>query len=194
MVRLLRIPLLLTTLAAMLAWSRPAGAASLQGVTVPEQEMMDGTRLRLNGIGVRSVSVFQIDVYVAGLFLEEPTKDAATILKSPGKKLLVMTFLRDLTADKARQAWVEAFERTCRPPCQLAKATVDQFMAAVPDVKKGDVVKFQFSVNTLRVTVNGRELGVIHDPLFEQVILSSFLGASPTSPALKKGLLGLGGE
>ena len=192
MVRMLRMPLLTAVLVAGLGWGGPVGAASLQGVNVPEHEMMDGTQLRLNGIGLRTVSVFQIDVYVAGLFLEEPTTDATSILKSPRKKVLVMTFLRELSADKARQAWNEAFERTCRAPCQLAKATVDQFLAAVPDMRKGDVVKFQFSVNTLRVMVNGRELGVIHDPVFEQTVLASFIGPAPTSTSLKKGLLGLG--
>lgn len=192
MLRPLRVPVLIAVLSAVLAWAGPVRAASLQGVTVPEQEVMEGTRLRLNGLGLRTVSVFQIDVYVAGLFLEEPSTDSEAILKSPRKKLLVMTFLRDLTADKARQAWVEAFERTCRAPCQLAKATVDQFLASVPDMRKGDVAKFYFGVNTLRVTLNGRELGVIHDPLFERIVLASFIGATPTSVALRKALLGLG--
>jgi len=186
-VRLLRFALFVACLFAAV----PALGASLEGVNIPDQMVVDGTRLRLNGIGLRTVSVFQIDVYVAGLFLEEPSTDAEAIISSPRKKLLVMHFIRDLEADKVRQAWVEAFERTCRAPCRLAPHLVSQFLTSVPDMHKGDVARFQFSPDALHVWINGRDMGVVRDALFQRTVLASFIGPAPTSERLKKGLLGI---
>lgn len=175
----------------MLSLASGAMALSLDGVAIPDERIVEGTPLRLNGAGVRTATVFDIHVYVAGLFLEEPSRDAEAILGSRRPRLLELHFVHDLSAPRVRQAWVEAFARTCPEPCRLPQPVVRQFLDAVPDMHKGDVARFFFSANTLRVAVNGRELGVIHDPEFERTVLATFLGPAPASPRLKLDLLGV---
>ena len=65
-----------------------ARAADLDGVWMPEVQSVDGKQMRLNGIGLRTYSIFNIHIYVAGLYLEHPSDNPDTILHSPESKLL----------------------------------------------------------------------------------------------------------
>ena len=57
-----------------------AHAADLEGVSMPDTRVVDGTQMRLNGIGLRTFSALGIRIYVAGLYLERPNGDPETIL------------------------------------------------------------------------------------------------------------------
>jgi hypothetical protein len=59
-----------------------AHAADLEGVFMPETRVVDGTQMRLNGIGLRTFSALGIRIYVAGLYLERRNRDPDTILHS----------------------------------------------------------------------------------------------------------------
>jgi hypothetical protein len=88
-----------------------ARAAELEGVPMPDVRVVDGTLMRLNGIGLRTFSVLGIRIYVAGLYLERRNGDANTILHSRERKLLDIRFLRDVGAEDARKAWRESFQQ-----------------------------------------------------------------------------------
>jgi len=47
-----------------------AHAADLEGISMPDTRVVDGTQMRLNGIGLRTFSALGIRIYVAGLYLE----------------------------------------------------------------------------------------------------------------------------
>ena len=96
-----------------------AHAADLEGVSMPVARVIDGSQMRLNGIGLRTFSVLGIRIYVAGLYLEQRNGDPDTILHSHERKLLDIRFLRDVDAEDARKAWQESFEQNCKPPCYL---------------------------------------------------------------------------
>ena len=70
-------------------------ARELGGATLPDTLNAGGKILKLNGLGLRKKAVFK--VYVGGLYLESPSKDAAAILASDQAKAIRMHFLRDLT-------------------------------------------------------------------------------------------------
>jgi len=53
----------------------------VSGVTLPDTVAFEGKTLKLNGMGLRKKVVFK--VYVAGLYLETPTKDAAAGCRRP---------------------------------------------------------------------------------------------------------------
>jgi len=64
--------------------ARPAAAKELAGVNMPETLSVGDKTLKLNGLGLRKKAF--IKVYVGGLYLEVPSKDAAAILASDGAK------------------------------------------------------------------------------------------------------------
>ncbi len=168
-----------------------AAGASIDGVEMPPVKHAAGLALRLNGIGMRTYSVFRVHIYVAGLYLEQPTNDADAILSSDGAKLLDIHFVHDVNVEQAREAWVEGFEQNCRPPCHLNGPDLLQFLAAVPPFRRGDESTLLFIGRTVQISVNGRTLGTISDGMFTRTILATFIGPYPPSEPFKHGLLGL---
>ena len=167
-----------------------AHAADLQGISLPDTRISDGTQLRLNGIGLRTFPIFGIPIYVAGLYLESRSDNSDAILHSPERKLLDIRFLRDVDVEDAREAWRDGFEQNCKSPCYLDPHDVQRFLAAVPSMHKGDETTLLFSSKSVLVTVNGQRLGDIADPHFAETMLATFIGPEPPTRRLKRELLG----
>ncbi len=168
-----------------------AGAATeLDGVSLPDSMVVAGRQLVLNGIGLRTYSILGVHIYVAGLYLQQRSSDADAILRSPGIKLLEFRFVRDVGAGDARRSWREGLRNNCTLPCRLPPQEVAQFLAAVPSVHRGDSSALLFAPGRLDVTFDGRSYGTVTDPLLAQVVLATFIGPAPSSPRLKRELLG----
>ena len=168
-------------------------AAELAGVTMPDVRVVDGTRLQLNGIGLRTYSIFRVDIYVAGLYLQQRSHNAESVLHSPEVKLLDIRFLRDVDAEEAHKSWRHGFASNCRPPeCTVDQRDVERFIAEVPSVHQGDESQMVFTSKGVRVKFNGRLMGDITDTHFAEVLLRTFLGPAPPTARLKRELLGEG--
>jgi hypothetical protein len=176
--------------ATILVTSSVAQAAELDGVSMPDMRVVNGTQMRLNGIGLRTFSMLGIRIYVAALYLERRSDNPDTILRSPETKLLDIRFLRDVDAEDARKAWQESFEQNCRAPCYLDPHDLRRFLAAVPSVRKGDDSTLLFTSLGVQITFNGRPMGDIPDPHFAELMLTTFIGPVPPTPRLKRELLG----
>src|SRR5579863_10030281 len=148
-----------------------AHAADLDGISLLDTQWSNGKSLLLNGIGLRTYSVFSIHIYVAGLYLEHPSDNAKAIIDSPESKLLEIRFVHDVSAAEARDAWQEGFEQNCKPPCFLDPHVVQRFLAAVPSIVKGDEAMLLFTSSGVELRTNGRLMGRITDPHFTQIIL-----------------------
>ncbi len=183
---------LLTILMLGMLCIRSAEAVQLASVTLPDTRDVGGVRLILNGAGVRTYPILGIRIYVAGLYLEQRSSDAAAIVRSPGTKLLEIHFLRDVPEARAREAWQTGFADNCEAPCRLNAQDVARFLAAEPAIHRGDVSMFLFTRNGMTVTFNGRVLGSTDNVYFAQQVLNTFLGPVPATPAVKRGLLGEG--
>lgn len=188
---LLRLATALLCLAAWLRAAPPAGAGELEGVKMPDTHQIAGRTLRLNGMGIRTFSFLDIRVYVAGLYLEQPSRDPEAILASPQMKMIDVVFLHDASAERVRDAWMDGFREDCRPPCRLKPEQVAEFLAAVPELRKGDTSRMLFAPDRVEIGVNGRVLGMIRDPDFMRTILATYLGPHPPTEQLKRGLLGI---
>ena len=157
---------------------------------MPDTQVVDGRKLLLNGIGLRTYSIFYIHIYVAGLYLGHRSDDPESILQSPDYKLLLIRFLRDVSAEQARTAWRDGFEQNCRSPCVLASMPVRQFLEEVQPIHKGEEAALLFTPAGVAVTLNGQLIGRINDPNFAKLMLSTFIGRSPPTLRLKRELLG----
>jgi hypothetical protein len=184
---MIRILTLAMTLVLTLSAAR---AAELDGVVLPDTTVEGGTTLRLNGIGVRTVSFLRLRVYVAGLYLPRPSNDATAILRSPEPRLLVIHFLRDVDEAKVRDAWREGLTNACKWPCYLDPHDLDRFLEKVGAVHAGDETRMLFTANGAVVKVNGSMRGEVSDLHFTEIMLASFIGDAPPTPELKRQLLG----
>ena len=52
-------------------------------VNFPDQTVVDGSTLALNGLGLRQATMLKVNVYVAALYVTKPSADSDAILSAP---------------------------------------------------------------------------------------------------------------
>jgi len=164
-------------------------ASELAGATLPDTLKSGEMTLKLNGLGLRKKSMFK--VYVGGLYLESPSKDAGAILAADQAKAIRMHFLRDLTKAQLVEALRAGFEANAKDKSGQ-KAAFDKMLALIPDVKEGDTLTFTYQpAKGTTLQVGNKELGVFEGKGFGDAVFSIFLGPKPPSEDLQKGMLGM---
>ena len=177
---------------AVLALAVPAAAMELAGVTLPDDDTVGGTTLKLNGMGVRTKTMLKVKVYVAGLYLATPSHDAAAIIATDEPKQVVMHFLyKKVEKDKLTEAWREGFANNSAAALPALKARLDEFCALWPDMASGERAVITYIPGTgTRLELNGKEAGVIPGKDFADAMFAVWLGAKPADAGLKAGMLG----
>ena len=167
----------------------PAFAREVAGVSLPDSAMVDGKTLKLNGAGLRTKMVFK--VYVAGLYLEKPSNDAAGVVSSDQVKRMQLFVLRNLSGSQVGDAIREGFEKNSKEQMGALKARLDRLTGLIPDVTKGDQIALTYVPGRgTVVAVRGVEKGVIEGKDFADALFAVWLGANPVQADLKKNLLG----
>jgi hypothetical protein len=185
------------TAATLLTWFIPrADAATLQGVTLPDTYPVDGQKLQLNGIGLRTATIFHVKIYVAGLYLPKPSHDANQILSSPSPKVVILHFIHSGTKAQVEKQYREGEEHNCGSGgCSPAdQPDFERLVAAAPAVNPGDTSTFIFTAKGLRVLANDRLIGEYANPDLAYHFLAGFIGEHPPTQALRSQLLGLPDE
>jgi hypothetical protein len=158
-------------------------------VTLPDSVQAGGTRLVLNGLGLRTK--FMVKVYVAGLYLAQKSSDPNIILKAETPKRIVMHFVRDVTENQIADGFSESFDNNTSEAKRTMKADIDRLFAALESVKDGDEMVFTYLPGTgTSLTIGGKEKLTIAGPGFARVLFSVWLGPKPPKAGLKKGILG----
>jgi hypothetical protein len=170
-----------------------AGAATLEGVTLPDTYTVDGRPLPLNGIGVRTLTIFHVRIYVAGLYLANPSHDAAAILASPGPKVIRLQFIHSGSKAQVEKEYREGEANNCgHGECDPSdQADFERLVAAAPAVEPGDKTTYVFTAKGVKVFANDRMIGDFADADLARHLLWGFIGSHPPSEALRNGLLGL---
>ena len=181
---------MIRALALLLCLALPVGAAELDGVRLPDSWTLGDKTLRLNGIGTRVYSLFKVRIYVAGLYLEQPSKDANAILASPAPKVVHLQMLYPVSRDDSVKVWREAFGESCRPPCAIEPAAVDRFLGLVRDVEKNTTLTYVFTDKGLQLGYDGKLAGEVESPTLARLVLATFIGDKPPTSELKRALLG----
>jgi hypothetical protein len=166
-------------------------AREVAGVTLPENMQVGEKNLKLNGMGLRTMFIFGVKVYVAGLYLENPSKDAAGVIAGEQVKTVKLTFLRHVDRSKIADSIGEGFERNSKDQMKALKARLEKLQSFIPDVEKGDHFQLTYLPGKgMVISVNGTEKGVIEGKDFSAALFSVWLGADPVDADLKKALLG----
>ena len=189
MKRLSRLSLAVFALSGLFPAARPVLAREMAGVTLPDTLSAGDKRLKLNGLGLRKKAIFK--VYVGGLYLEAPSKDAAAIVAADAPKAVRMHFLRDLRKAQLTEAFSEGFEANAKEKAAAQKASLDRMLALVPDVKEGETLSFVYVPGKGTTFYAGdKALGTFEGKEFADVVFLLWLGPNPPSEDLKKGMLG----
>lgn len=175
---------------AMLMMATPAFAAEKAGVKMADTATIGDKAVVLNGLGVREATVFNVDVYVAGLYLETRSSDGEAIAASEQAKRLDLRFVRDVDRGDITEAWVEGFKKNGADINKL-KDRIGRLNSWMSGIDEGQSLSFTYQPGKgLAVSVKGQEKGVIEGADFATAFFRIWLGPKPPNSGLKRGLLG----
>ncbi len=175
--------------ALLLALPLAAGAASLQGVTLPDQVTVGGHTLVLNGIGLRTKFFFK--VYVGGLYLPQKEHSADTILHSDVPRRVVMHFVRGVSKGQICGAWEDGLADNTPNASAEVKKKFDTLCSLMADVEDGQTITLTYLPGSgSEIDVAGKQTGMIAGADFATALFACFIGPNPPGEAFKDALLG----
>jgi hypothetical protein len=164
-------------------------AADVGGVKVPDTVVVESKTLRLNGAGVRKKMMFK--VYVAALYVETPSKDAATLISSSQVKSMRLHMLRNVEGAKVSGAVADGFALNSKAALPKLQARLEQFAKMIPDMKEGEEIDMTWVPDKgTEVAVRGTNAGTIDGRDFADALFSVWLGPKPVQDDLKRALTG----
>ena len=158
--------------------------------TLPLTETYEGNQLVLNGAGVREK--LWIDLYAAGLYLDEKSKNAIAILESDKPMALKLHIVSKLiTSDKMVDAVTEGFEKSTDGNTAPIQDKIDKILGFFKeDIKKNDIFDLVYLPNKGVVAYkNGKEKGVVEGKDFKKALFGIWLSNRPADDDLKENLL-----
>lgn len=167
------------------------GTRSCHGVTIDERAEVGGVALALNGIAVRDVTIFDVDVYVGALYLEQPSTDAETVTSTEQRRRIVLRFLRGVSRTDIVTAWRSGFFNNAGTEGLGLTEEIETFLGFFGPVDDDAEMVFDYVPEVgLTYSLDGEVRGTIPGAAFGRAFLLVFLGPNPPSAALRRGLLG----
>ncbi|MBT3223968.1 MAG: chalcone isomerase family protein [Proteobacteria bacterium] len=166
----------------------PVQAADLAGVSMDDTVELGGKSLVLNGMGLREK--YFIDVYVGGLYLPQKTTSETTAIDDDVPKRLLMHFVYSkVTKDQLVETYNEGLEKVPNGVAVMPK--FNNLYEMLSDVKRGDRIGFDYVPGQgTEISVRGEKKGTIEGVDFMRAMWGIYLGTSPPTAKLKRGLLG----
>ncbi len=176
----------------------PALALEVAGVNFQSQSLVKGTKLQLNGAGVRQQAFTPL--YTAGLYLEEKASTAEAVLLSKGAKQIRVVMLREVNSRDFGALLSRGLVTTSND---------DQLSNLIPEImdlgtliaergklQAGDSFVIDWSATqgtTIRVNQRGSHkpaVEVFAKPDVIGALMRIWLGDNPADAELKAALLG----
>lgn len=171
-----------------------AQTTEVAGVKYEQSAQIGGTKLLLNGAGVRYKAIFK--VYTAGLYLGAKAATPEAVLAAPGPKRMHIVMLRDIDANELGKLFTRGMQDNA-PKEEFSKSIAGTLrMADLFSAKKKLTAGESFSVDFVpgqgtTVLINGKaSIEPIKEPEFFSALIKIWLGHSPADAQLKEALLG----
>ncbi len=159
------------------------------GANMPDSATVGGTKLILNGAGLRTK--FFVKVYAGGLYLKSKSTAAESIIAADEPMAIKLQFLREVPREKITEAWSEGFKKSAGSKFGAMKAEIDRFNGCfASDLKKGDSYEISYEPGKgISVKVNGSSKGSFGNLDFKKAVFGIWLGKSPADSDLKEEML-----
>ncbi len=168
-------------------------AAEVAGVNFPPQVEVNGSKLDLNGAGVRYKAIFK--VYAAGLYTSRKAGSLDEILKAPGPKRMSITMLREIDAAELGKLFSRGMEDNMDRAAfvQLIPGIMrmSQIFSDHKRLMAGDSFTLDWVPGQgLSIAVKGKVQGApFKEPEFFAALMGIWLGKAPADWQLKNALL-----
>lgn len=149
-----------------------------------------GAKLVLNGSAARSK--YLMKMYVAGLYLTKPSKDAKAIVAADEPMAIRLEITSGMvTQEKLMESLNEGFAKATGGKQEPIRKEIDAFRTALAGkIDKGDVLDLVYLPGRgVNVSQNGKQLGVVPRLEFKQALFGIWLSDNPADATVKRGLL-----
>lgn len=174
-----------------------AATVDVAGVKFEDTIEQHGSKLVLNGAGVRYKAIFK--VYSAGLYLQKKTSAPDEALSMAGNKRISLTMLREIDSNELGKLFTRGVEDNA-PKAEMSKLIpgllrMSQIFSDQKKLLAGDSFTFEWIPGTGGVlTVKGKPQGEpFKEAEFYNALLRIWLGPNPADWKLKDALLGRAG-
>lgn len=166
----------------------PLAAKEREGVVSPPVIEVAGRKLHLMGMGLRKKLWFK--VYLASLYLQQPSEDPAQVIAEDDVKRVEMHMLRDLDRGKIVEAVQEGFERNAGQDMPRLRQRLDSFLRVIPDLRAGQTIVITYvpGKGTFLKAGAGQEVSIPGKD-FADALFSVWLGRNPVDGDLKEEML-----
>lgn len=147
--------------------------------------------LKLNGEGVREK--YLLDLYVAGLYLPEASRDAQAIIAADQLMAIRIAVVSKLVSqEKLVESLDEGFQKSTKGKLQPIQKQLEQFRRCFAgEIVRGDVFDLIYVPKQgVFVFKNGKRTGVVAGMPFKQALFGIWLGEQPADATLRTALLG----
>lgn len=163
------------------------------GIKLEDSVTVAGTKLPLNGAGIRYKAVFK--VYVAALYTSKKVQSLEEVIAAPGPKRLSMTFLREINSAEFGKLLTRGIEDNTSK-AEISKIVpgmikMGDIFASVKSFGPGDVAAIEWDpAKGISIWAKGSIQGEpIKDPAFFKALMSIWFGSSPADWKLKDAML-----
>ena len=179
---------------ACLAVSGAMAQVTVSGVRLDETTDVRGSKVQLNGAGIRYKAVFK--VYTAGLYLTRKAGTMEEVLAAPGAKRMTITMLRDIDSSELGKLFSRgiednmdkaSFSKLIPGVMRMSQIFSDNKKLAAGENFSLDWVPGTGTVVVLRGVPQGEPF---KEPEFYNAMLRIWLGPAPADWKLKEALLG----
>lgn len=182
------------TLALLVGASALAATIDIAGVKVEDSATVAGTKLQLNGAGIRYKGPFK--VYVAELYTTKKVNNLDELVNAPGPKRMVLVMTRELEAGPFGKLLTRGMEDN-NPKAVMSKLVpglmkMSELFTLHKGFVPGDSIVMDWIPGTgLVIAVKGKvETEPFKEPEFFRALMGIWLGPSPAYWKLKDNLLG----
>lgn len=174
----------------------PSSRVVISGVTLEREKQSDdnGSLVRLNGTGIRSISLlgWEFEIYVAGLYTETPLDSPQAVdaaLRDDETIQFDFTFLRSVPQERVAEAWKRQLDHSVDyeyPGYQRDRA---QFIGMFGKIEHLGTESVVLRRDETIIVDQGEPKGSIKGKDFQKAFCSMWFGSKPVADDLKKGLL-----
>ncbi len=171
-----------------------AAPVEVGGIKIEDAQDVQGSKLQLNGAGVRYKAIFK--VYAAGLYVGKKVATPEELFSAPGAKRMSITLLREIDSNELGKAFTKGFEDNS-PKGEMSRLIPGLIkMGQIFSDQKKMVAGENFTIDWIPgagtvITVKGKQQGEpFKEPEFYAALMRIWLGPNPADFKLKDALLG----
>ena len=159
-------------------------------ISLPAAMQAGGTPLVLNGSGTQIK--FIIKIYVAGLYLSSPSRDAVEIIEADEPMAIRIHFVQTSGGNRIVTSWNKSFDRVAEDGYPTRKESRELFNTVFSSgVKKNSAYDIVYIPGSGTIIYLDEELkSEISGIDFKKAVFAFWLGSTPASAELKDAMLG----